>query len=130
MRDTKIKTSSADEALTALTRLLARQAARAWPCRVTPRPRPTPPKLFPLIRKNCAMTNKDNDTPAESSPPVPTVNLPSLLTIKQVAVTLQVNTRTIRRWIEAGDLVTHQFGRGMRISEADLQSFIKLGRQV
>ena len=76
------------------------------------------------------MTNKDNDTPAESSPPVPTVNLPSLLTIKQVAVTLQVNTLTIRRWIEAGDLVTHQFGRGMRISEADLQSFIKLGRQV
>jgi hypothetical protein len=30
MRDTKIKTSSADEALTALTRLLARQAAREW----------------------------------------------------------------------------------------------------
>ena len=56
--------------------------------------------------------------------------LPALLTIEQVAATLQVNPRTIRRWIEAGDLVTHRFGRGYRVSEVDLQAFIRLGRQV
>lgn len=73
----------------------------------------------------------DNNTANfTTAAPDPAGNLPTLLTIEQVAATLQVNPRTIRRWIEAGDLVTHRFGRGYRVSEADLQAFIRLGRQV
>ena len=75
------------------------------------------------------MSDKNTDD-ATTAAPDPTANLPTLLTIEQVATTLQVNPRTIRRWIETGDLVTHRFGRGYRVSEADLQAFIRLGRQV
>ena len=56
--------------------------------------------------------------------------LPTLLTISQTAVHLQVSTKTIRRWIDSGELIAHRFGRQWRISEPDLQAFIRLGRQV
>ena len=59
--------------------------------------------------------------------PAPT--LPNLLTIEQTAKVLQVSTKTIRRWIDTGDLIAHRFGRQWRISAADLQSFIRMGRQ-
>ena len=72
----------------------------------------------------------ENTKDATTAAPDPTGNLPTLLTIEQVAATLQVNPRTIRRWIEADYLVTHRFGRGYRVSETDLQAFIRLGRQV
>ena len=50
------------------------------------------------------------------------VDLPSLLTIDQVAQHLQVSTKTIRRWIDAGDLTAHRLGRQLRISEPDLMT--------
>ncbi|MBC8338700.1 MAG: helix-turn-helix domain-containing protein [Rhodospirillales bacterium] len=59
----------------------------------------------------------------------PETTLPSLLTIAQTADVLQVNARTIRRWIDSGDLVAHRLGRGFRISEADLQTFIRTRRE-
>ena len=54
---------------------------------------------------------------------------PSLLTIKQAAEHLQVSSKTIRRWIDTGDLIAHRLGRQWRISETDLQTFIRMGRQ-
>jgi excisionase family DNA binding protein len=67
------------------------------------------------------MTTYDSNTPARS--------FPALLTIKQTAEHLQVSTRTIRRWIEAGDLIAHRMGHQFRISETDLQTFIKTRRE-
>jgi len=61
---------------------------------------------------------------------MPEHSLPVLFSIKQVAKHLDTSTRTIRRWIEAGDLVAHRIGRGLRISETDLQTFIKTRRDV
>jgi len=55
--------------------------------------------------------------------------LPTLLTISQTADFLQVSTKTVRRWIEAGDLVAHRIGHQFRISEPDLQTFIKMRRE-
>jgi excisionase family DNA binding protein len=52
-----------------------------------------------------------------------------LHTLDQVAERLQVSTKTLRRWIAAGDIVAHRFGRQLRISEADLSAFIRLHRQ-
>ena len=60
---------------------------------------------------------------------LPGRRLPALLTIPQTAEHLQVSTKTIRRWIEAGDLVAHRFGRQWRISDADLQIFIRIRRE-
>ena len=59
----------------------------------------------------------------------PKDTLPTLLTVGQVATILRVTTLTIRRWISAGDLITHRFGRQLRISEADLQAFIRMRRK-
>lgn len=55
--------------------------------------------------------------------------LPTLFTIKQTARQLNVSTKTIRRWIDAGDLDAHRFGHQWRISEPDLQTFIKMRRE-
>ncbi len=48
--------------------------------------------------------------------------------IAEVADLLSVNVRTIRRWIDRGDLVAHRFGRQLRISRADLEDFVRLRR--
>ena len=59
----------------------------------------------------------------------PKDTLPTLLTVGQVATILRVTTLTTRRWISAGDLITHRFGRQLCISEADLQAFIRMRRK-
>jgi excisionase family DNA binding protein len=51
-----------------------------------------------------------------------------LLTIEQTAERLQVSTKSVRRWITAGELVAYRIGRQWRISEPDLQVFIKVRR--
>ena len=53
---------------------------------------------------------------------------PAFHSIQEIADCLQVCDKTVRRWIEAGDLVAHRFGRQWRISDDDLESFLKLRR--
>ena len=67
------------------------------------------------------MTSDTNHTPEQI--------LPGLLTIKQAAKPLQVSTKTIRRWVETGDLVAHRIGHQWRISSSDLQIFIRMRRE-
>ena len=59
----------------------------------------------------------------------PPAGLSPLLTIPQTATILQVSEKTVRRWIETGDLVAHRFGRQWRISQADLDTFIRTRRE-
>ena len=63
-----------------------------------------------------------------TSPSAASASLPIFYTIDQIATHLQVSTKTLHRWIKAGDLVAHRIGRKLRISESDLQAFIKLRR--
>ena len=49
-------------------------------------------------------------------------------TIAEVAETLSVSTRTVRRWIDAGDLVVHRLNTIVRIAEPDLRAFLALHR--
>ena len=51
--------------------------------------------------------------------------LPRLHTVSDVSDSLQVSTKTVRRWIETGDLRVHRLGRSVRISEADLAKFLE-----
>jgi excisionase family DNA binding protein len=51
------------------------------------------------------------------------------LTIAEVAERLHVATRTIRRWIQADDLVVHRVGGVVRIAEGDLRVFLALHRE-
>ena len=59
---------------------------------------------------------------------MPEHSLPILFTIEQTAKHLGSSTRTIHRWIKSGDLTAHRIGHQLRISELDLQTFIKTRR--
>ena len=51
-------------------------------------------------------------------------------TIAEVAECLNFSTRTVRRWIERGELVSHRFGAAVRIAETDLRAFLAQHRAV
>ena len=49
-----------------------------------------------------------------------------VLTVNQVALRLQVDVQTVRRWLRNGDLVGIPFGgrTGWRVTEQELQAFL------
>jgi excisionase family DNA binding protein len=47
-----------------------------------------------------------------------------MLTVEDVAKQLKVHIKTVRHWINTGELEAMDIGRGYRISKADLQAFI------
>jgi excisionase family DNA binding protein len=47
-----------------------------------------------------------------------------MLTVEDVAKQLKVHIKTVRHWINTGELEAMDIGRGYRISKADLQVFI------
>lgn len=51
-----------------------------------------------------------------------------LFTIQQVADETQVSVKTIRRRIDAGDLVAHRIGKSLRIAEDDFRAFLNKSR--
>jgi excisionase family DNA binding protein len=53
---------------------------------------------------------------------------PSLLSVSDIAERLKLSTKTIRRWIERGDLPAHRLGRNVRISEQDLAGYLNKHR--
>ncbi len=53
-----------------------------------------------------------------------------LLSIADVARRCQVSEKTVRRWIDAGDLVAYRLGRQWRIDPADLKYFLKSRRSI
>jgi excisionase family DNA binding protein len=53
----------------------------------------------------------------------------TFFTIAEIAECLRVTDRTIRRWIEAGDLPVHRIGGIVRIAENDLRGFLALHRE-
>ena len=53
-----------------------------------------------------------------------TIAPPGFYSVDEVANSLCYSTRTIRRWIKAGLLRAHRFGRTLRISHNDLQDFL------
>ena len=60
---------------------------------------------------------------------MPKDTLPTLLTLDETAKALKVSTKTVRRWIDAGDLVAHRLGHQWRISKSDLHTFIRMRRE-
>jgi excisionase family DNA binding protein len=55
--------------------------------------------------------------------------LPKFYAIKTVAETLEVSTRTVRRWIARGELIAHRVNGVVRVAEADLRVFLALHRE-
>jgi len=53
-----------------------------------------------------------------------------MFTVQQVAQQLQVSDRTVRNWVERGELRVFRIGkRGYRIGESDLIEFIERRKQ-
>ena len=46
------------------------------------------------------------------------------LTIDEVAELLRLSTRQVRRLVTRGDIAVHRFGRALRISGADLETYM------
>ena len=59
----------------------------------------------------------------------PTSRTPRFFAVADVAELLKVSARTVRRWIERGDLHGHQIGRQYRIAEEDLRAFLATSRR-
>ncbi len=55
--------------------------------------------------------------------------LPALYSVTEIAKLLKVSPRTVRRWIEKGNLTAHRFGRQIRITDSDLVTFIRQCRE-
>lgn len=51
-------------------------------------------------------------------------------TIKGMAEDLDVSERTVHRWINAGDLIVHRFGRSVRIADNDRRAFLAAHRDL
>jgi excisionase family DNA binding protein len=49
-------------------------------------------------------------------------------TVTETAEMLRVSTRTVRRWIDRGELIAHRFGNAVRIAEPDLRAFLGVHR--
>jgi excisionase family DNA binding protein len=50
-------------------------------------------------------------------------------TVPDIAESLGVSTRTVRRWIAANELVPHRFKSVLRIAADDLQAFLDRHRK-
>lgn len=49
-------------------------------------------------------------------------------TVGEVALQLNVSPRTVHRWIADRQLVVHRIGRSVRVSVADLKTFLAIHR--
>ena len=52
------------------------------------------------------------------------------LSIAAVAAHLDVSSKTVRRWVDAGELPHHRLGRQIKITQQDLSIFMALRRRV
>ena len=65
-------------------------------------------------------------TPSQQPSPGPK----PFYSLPEVANRYDVSLRTVRRWVDAGELIPHRFGRQLRVSAEDLTTFEKLRRGV
>ncbi len=64
-----------------------------------------------------------------TTPTPGTSPLPAFYSVTETAKFLKVCPRTVRRWIEKGDLKVYRFGRQIRITDSDLVTFIRQRRE-
>ena len=67
--------------------------------------------------------------PAKPRPQPSATRAIELLTTADAADELQVSEKTIRRWINDGDLHVHRLGRAIRIARDDLTAFVTARRR-
>lgn len=76
-----------------------------------------------------ARASKDVTDPRVQGPHPEQGRASQLLTVEDAAIRLSVSTKSIRRWIEAGELPAVRLGRAVRIKEEAVAGFVD-GRQI
>ncbi len=66
--------------------------------------------------------NASSNSPTPASKP--------FFTLADLANRYDVSVRTVRRWVDAGEMIAHRVGRQLRVSAEDLKTFEKLRRGV
>jgi excisionase family DNA binding protein len=61
--------------------------------------------------------------------PKPNAQVPQFMTVPEYAEHLGVCPRTVRRWIAAGKLRAHYFGRQIRVSVEDALALVAASRR-
>lgn len=73
--------------------------------------------------------DKERASPSSSTRRSAGPKLPSSFrTVRAVASYCAVSSKTVRRWIDDGDLIAHRLGRALRIADDDLQAFLRRHR--
>jgi excisionase family DNA binding protein len=78
------------------------------------------------VRRNVVTGSRAS---ANVAPPHARRMAPQFHTVKQVAEALGVCSRSVRRWIQSGDLPVHRFGGAVRVADADLRAFLATNRE-
>ena len=71
-----------------------------------------------------ATAKRDPTDPKVQGPQHKLRRAPQLLTVEDAAIRLSVSTKSIRRWIEAGELPAVRLGRAVRIEEGAVADFV------
>ena len=58
------------------------------------------------------------------------MELEKLYTVAEISELLTVSDRTVRNFIESGDLTAYRFGREYKVKETDLKQFIDKSKVV
>ncbi len=60
----------------------------------------------------------------------PKPKIKAFWTVQGIAEHLDVSERSVHRWIDAGDLIVHRFGRSVRIADNDRRAFLAAHRDL
>ncbi len=84
-----------------------------------------------LVTPGRSGRTSQHDRPAhpKARPMTTTTRLPQMVAVDDLAMTLGVCTKTVRRWIKDGKLRAHHLGRRVLIAEEDAAAFIAAGRR-
>jgi len=73
--------------------------------------------------------DREPSRPGRVTPRRPVRELVRFFTVAEVAELLHVSARSVRRWVQNFELVTHRFGSAVRIAESDLKAFLAMHRE-
>lgn len=86
------------------------------------------PGISEQLRKQQASQVRSDEQRGISAMAAKQVRAPQLLTVSDVAERLRISVKTVRRQVDQGELRVHRIGRQLRVSEQDLEAFIKVWR--
>ena len=60
---------------------------------------------------------------------MPASTIPQMYSVEEIASQLNISQKTVRRWVDAGQLHIHRLGRQIRITQEDLSAFLAIRRR-